>query len=184
MLINNRYTMSDAGTNSEYSHITQNSDAKIYIQFDEKCVPYNKHSFSDRRSLTIQHISPVEPLYGPTRNRAASFHAIPSASFILSNNTGITFIVFQKFVEEVVVSVSINEINNLISQNNYLGIYVKVLGEHISSLDKILEELITLIIQIKRNLKTPKKASTSKLSLELSTHVQRPPNMLLLQNCP
>jgi len=60
----------------------------------------------------------------------------PQSSFILPNNTGITFTAFQKFVEEDVAAVSINEINNLISQNNYLGLYVKVLGEHISSLDK------------------------------------------------
>ena len=54
----------------------------------------------------------------------------------LPNNTGITFTAFQKIVEEDVAAVSINEINNLISQNNYLGLYVKVLGEHIGSLDK------------------------------------------------
>ncbi|KAG5631393.1 hypothetical protein H5410_003110, partial [Solanum commersonii] len=37
----------------------------------------------------------------------------------------ITFTAFQKFVEEDVTTVSINEINNLISQNNYLRLYVK-----------------------------------------------------------
>ncbi|KAG5592678.1 hypothetical protein H5410_043192 [Solanum commersonii] len=49
---------------------------------------------------------------------------------------------------EDVAAVSINDINNLISQNNYLGLYVKVLGEHIGSLDKELDELTALIIQI------------------------------------
>ncbi|KAG5632098.1 hypothetical protein H5410_003815 [Solanum commersonii] len=101
----------------------------------------------------------------------------PQASFILSNNTGITFTAFQKFVEEDVAAVGINEINNLISQNNYLGLYVNVLGEHISSLDKKLDELTALIIQIKTNLKTPEKASTSKQHSKLSTHVQRPPEI-------
>ncbi|KAG5600011.1 hypothetical protein H5410_031381 [Solanum commersonii] len=57
----------------------------------------------------------------------------------------ITFTAFQKFVEEDVAAVIINEINNLISRNNYLGLYVKVLGEHISSLDKKLNELIALL---------------------------------------
>jgi len=64
----------------------------------------------------------------------------PQAPFILPNNTGITFTASQKFIETDVATVSINEINNLISQNNYLGLYVKVLGEHISSLDKKLDD--------------------------------------------
>ncbi|KAG5632142.1 hypothetical protein H5410_003859 [Solanum commersonii] len=63
---------------------------------------------------------------------------------------------------EDVVAVSINEINNLISQNIFLGLYVKVLGEHICSLDKTLDELTALIIQIKNDIKTGSKASTSK----------------------
>ncbi|KAG5630939.1 hypothetical protein H5410_002656 [Solanum commersonii] len=49
------------------------------------------------------------------------------ASFILPNNTGITFASFQKFGANDVATISIHEINNLISQNNYLGLYVKFL---------------------------------------------------------
>ncbi|KAG5590511.1 hypothetical protein H5410_041025 [Solanum commersonii] len=73
----------------------------------------------------------------------------------------------QKFIENGVATVSINEISNLISQNNYLGLYVKVLGKHISSLDKKLDDLTTLIIQ----------ASMSKQMDILPTHIQRPPKI-------
>mgnify|MGYP007056448197 FL=1 len=80
----------------------------------------------------------------------------PQAPFILPNNTGITFTAFHKFIDNDVAAVSINEINRLISQNNYLGLYVKVIGEHICSLDKKLDSLSNLIVQIDSNLKSAK----------------------------
>ncbi|KAG5585170.1 hypothetical protein H5410_045604 [Solanum commersonii] len=58
-----------------------------------------------------------------------------------------------------VATVSINEINRLISQNNNLGLYVKVIGEHICSLDKKLDSLSNLIVQIYDKLKSMKQVS-------------------------
>ncbi|KAG5580636.1 hypothetical protein H5410_051263 [Solanum commersonii] len=55
---------------------------------------------------------------------------------------GITFTTFQKFIENDVATVSINEINNLISQNNYLASTSKqpnVLPTHIQRRPEIMD---------------------------------------------
>ncbi|KAG5609982.1 hypothetical protein H5410_021263 [Solanum commersonii] len=92
----------------------------------------------------------------------------PQAPFILPNNTGITFTAFHKFIDNEVAAISINEINRLISQNNYLGLYVKVISERICSLDKKLDSLSNLIVQIDNKLKSVKQPNV---------HIQRLPEI-------
>ena len=104
----------------------------------------------------------------------------PQAPFILPNNTGITFSVFQKFSNNEVAKVTVAKINNLISQNNYLSLYVKVLGEHISSLDKKLDIITTLIKNLSDSQKSYDIASTSESKskdLTAKPHIQTPPDI-------
>ncbi|KAG5598672.1 hypothetical protein H5410_030042 [Solanum commersonii] len=123
-------------------------------------------------------INVVERSYKDESGNIIQFIYPPQATFILPNNIGITFTAFHKFIDNEVAAVSINEINRLISQNNYLGLYVKVIGEHICSLDKKLDNLTHQIIQIDDKLKSAKQvseqASTSK---QPDVPIQRPPEI-------
>ncbi|KAK6796193.1 hypothetical protein RDI58_003894 [Solanum bulbocastanum] len=67
--------MADAVTNSEYSHITQNPNGRICMQFND--ISFSRHSFSSATRLpTMHHISPIDLVYGSTRNRAASLYTL------------------------------------------------------------------------------------------------------------
>ena len=67
-------------TNSELTHVTQNSYGKICLQFDNNSTISYRNSFAMSRSMpTRQYISPIEPpVYSPTRNRVESLHTLNS----------------------------------------------------------------------------------------------------------
>ena len=69
----------------DYSHITQNLDGKVCIEFTNNhsiynSPIYNRRSFSGYRRLPeIQHISPIPyegPSYGSARRRPLSLHTL------------------------------------------------------------------------------------------------------------
>ena len=72
-------------TNSDYSHITQNQDGKVYIEFTGNSPVYNSPIYNRRcfsgykRLQEIQHISPIShegPSYGSARRRPLSLHTL------------------------------------------------------------------------------------------------------------
>ncbi|KAK6780000.1 hypothetical protein RDI58_022184 [Solanum bulbocastanum] len=69
--------MTDATTISEYSHITQNLDGWICMQFND--IPLSRHSFSSTRKLSaMYYISTIDSVYCPAHNRVASLYTLSS----------------------------------------------------------------------------------------------------------
>ncbi|KAG5599895.1 hypothetical protein H5410_031265 [Solanum commersonii] len=155
----------------------------ISQEFCETCALHNQIMYFVPWFITTYlplYINVIERTYKDGSGNLVIAIYPPQSSFVLPNNTGITFSTFQKFIEEDIASISIAEINKLITQNNYLSLYVKVLGEHISSLDKKLDDLTILIKDIKADMaKTTSAIATNVASTSeskpsvASTYIQR-----------
>ncbi|KAG5581548.1 hypothetical protein H5410_052175 [Solanum commersonii] len=75
--------LTDAVTNSDLSHISQNFDGKICIQsYDNSYASHRQSLTNNNRKIlpAIHHIFPIEPIYGPARDRVASLHTLASNS--------------------------------------------------------------------------------------------------------
>ncbi|KAG5599889.1 hypothetical protein H5410_031259 [Solanum commersonii] len=127
----------------------------ISQEFYKTCALHNQIMYFVPWFITTYlplYINIIERIYKDGNSNLTKAIYPPQSSFVVLNNTGITFSAFQKYIEEDIASISIAEINKLITQNNYLSLYVKVLGEHISFLDKKLDDLTILIKDIKADM--------------------------------
>ncbi|KAK6803362.1 hypothetical protein RDI58_001146 [Solanum bulbocastanum] len=95
--------MADAVTNFEYSHLTQNADGRICMQFND--IPFRHSFYSPRRLSVMHHISPIDPVYGLAHNHAASLHTIPS---VISMDQS----------DKMVNKIKINPMLNIVHANN------------------------------------------------------------------
>lgn len=77
----NKYKFIIIKLHRDFSHVIQNPHGRICIQFDDMSTVYNRHSFSNHHLFpVVHHMSLIEPLYGPTRNRASSIPTIDTRS--------------------------------------------------------------------------------------------------------
>ncbi|KAG5595155.1 hypothetical protein H5410_036387 [Solanum commersonii] len=99
----------------------------ISQEFYETCALHNQIMYFVPWFITTYlplYIKVIERTYKDGSGNLTKVIYPAQSSFVLPNNTCITFLAFQKFIEENIASVSISEINKPITQNNYLSLYV------------------------------------------------------------
>ncbi|KAG5576937.1 hypothetical protein H5410_057071 [Solanum commersonii] len=101
----------------------------ISQEFYETCGLHNQIMYFFPRFITTYlplYINVIESTYKDDSGNFTKVIYPSQSSFVLPNNTCITFWAFQKFIEEDIASISIAEINKLITQNNYLSLYADI----------------------------------------------------------
>ncbi|KAG5599852.1 hypothetical protein H5410_031222 [Solanum commersonii] len=144
--------------NTEISEIEQLNDGTVKIRFSD---PISMHDSIDNRRMSsrmirsnssyISHIDYI--VQAPSQkdftlsNREITKSVFPPQQCfqINKNDKVVNFNTFSKLFKNNTTLVTTLHVNAMIKQNNYVNIYMSILGEHIISLHDTVDKLISLL---------------------------------------